>query len=280
MTVKIIHGDCRDILPTLPSDSFDCIVTSPPYWGLRDYGVDGQIGLERTPEEFVSELVAIFMECRRVLKETGTVWLNMGDTMNNRRRIRSTSHQPSLNGFQECSWAEAARRGLTRSSINDGDLKEKDAVGVPWMLAFALRKDGWFLRQEIIWAKDFGKPEPSVDRLPTRHEQIFLLSKSKRYFFDRDSAPIFANGTVWRIPPVGYEKHGATFPTALVDSCIKIGCPQGGTILDPFGGAGTTGLVADRIGRNATLIELNPLYRDLAMSRITGDAPLFAEVAQ
>lgn len=268
MGVEIVTGDCRDVLKTLPNESVDCVVTSPPYFALRDYGVDGQMGLELTPEQFAAQLVVVFQEVRRVLRPEGTVWLNLGDTANNRRRIRSTSHQPSLNGFSEVSWAEATKLGLTRLSINDGDLKEKDMCGVPWLTAFALRRDGWFLRQEIIWSKSFGKPEPSPDRLPNRHEQLFLLAKSKRHYFNREGLPSYAQGSVWEIPPTGRSDHGASFTAAIVEPCIIAGCPKGGTVLDPFGGSGTTGLVADALGRSATLIELNAEYAAAARARL------------
>ena len=276
MSVQILTGDCREVLRSLPDESVHTCVTSPPYFGLRSYGHDSQIGLEPTPEAFVSELVEVFREVRRVLRSDGTLWLNLGDTANNRRRIRSSSHQPSLNGFSELSWAEATKLGLTRLSINNGDLKEKDMFGIPWMVAFALRADGWFLRQEIVWSKSFGKPEPSKDRLPNRHEQIFLMSKSGNYYFDRSSLPEYASGSVWDIAPVGSSDHGASFAVSVVEPCVLAGCPKGGTVLDPFGGSGTTGLVADRLQRNAVLIEINPEYAAMAERRIFNDAPLFA----
>lgn len=278
MSVRVITGDCREVLRTLPESSVHCVVTSPPYFGLRDYGVEGQIGLEQTPDEYVAKLVEVFREVRRVLRDDGTLWLNLGDTSNNRRRIRTTSHQPSLNGFKEPSWAEATKMGLTRLSITTDGLKEKDAFGIPWLVAFALRSDGWYLRQEIIWSKNFGKPEPSTDRLPTRHEQIFLLTKSKRYHFDRAKLPAYATGSVWEIPPVGRSDHGAVFSAKVVEPCILAGCPAGGTVLDPFGGSGTTGLVADRLGRNAVLIELNSEYAEMARRRVLRDGGLFADV--
>jgi len=279
MSVIIFTGDCRNVLRNLADNSVNCCVTSPPYYGLRDYGVDGQIGLERKPEEFVAELVGVFREVRRILRDDGTLWLNLGDTANNRRRIRTTSHQPSLNGFAEPSWAEATKMGLTRLSITGGGLKEKDAFGIPWLVAFALRLDGWYLRQEIIWSKNFGKPEPSTDRLPMRHEQIFLMSKSKRYHFDRSKLPAYASGSVWDVPPVGRSDHGAVFAEKLVEPCVLAGCPEGGTVLDPFGGAGTTGIVADRLARDAVLIELNPDSCSAAQTRLRSEAGLFSEVA-
>lgn len=276
MSVQILMGDCREVLRSLPDESVHCVVTSPPYFGLRDYGHESQIGLEPTPHAFVAEMVEVFREVHRVLRNDGTLWLNLGDTANNRRRIRSSSHQPSLNGFSELSWAEATKLGLTRLSINNGDLKEKDMFGIPWMVAFALRADGWFLRQEIVWSKSFGKPEPAKDRLPNRHEQIFLMSKTGNYYFDRAALPEYASGSVWDIAPVGSSDHGASFAVSVVEPCVLAGCPKGGTVLDPFGGSGTTGLVADRLQRNAVLIELNPEYAATAERRIFNDAPLFA----
>lgn len=274
MTVSIHIGDCKDVLRGIADASVHCCVTSPPYYGLRDYGHPDQIGLEPTPGAFVDEIVGIFSEVRRVLRDDGTLWLNLGDTSNNRRRIRSSSHQPSLNGFKELTWAETTKLGLTRLSISDGDLKEKDAFGIPWMVAFALRADGWYLRQEIIWSKSFGKPEPTSDRLPNRHEQIFMMSKSKRYHFDRSALPAYATGSVWQIAPTGRSDHGAAFADKVAEPCILAGCPIGGTVLDPFGGSGTTGLAAKRLGREAILIEINPEYAAMAERRISGDAPL------
>lgn len=268
MSVEILIGDCRSTLTTLADDSVDSVVTSPPYYGLRDYGHESQIGLEQRPSDYVAQMVAVFREVRRALKNDGTLWLNLGDTSNNRRRIRSSSHQPSLNGFKELSWAETTKLGLTRLSINDGDLKEKDAFGIPWMVAFALRADGWFLRQEIIWSKSFGKPEPSGDRLPNRHEQIFLLTKSKRYKFNRERLPSYATGSVWQIPPVGRSDHGASFSEKLVEPCILVGTDEGDTVLDPFGGSGTTGAVASRLGRGAVMCEVNTEYASAAKARI------------
>jgi DNA modification methylase len=276
MTVQILNGDCRNVLPLVPEQSVHCVVTSPPYFGLRDYGVDGQIGLEPSHEDYIAQIVAVFREVRRALRDDGTVWLNIGDTANNRRRIRTSSHQPSLNGFKEQTWAEATKLGLTRLSVANGDLKEKDMFGIPWLVALALRADGWYLRQEFIWSKNFGKPEPSADRLPARHEQLFLLSKSKTYYFDKEAAPAYAKGSVWDVPPKGRSDHGASFAEALVEACVLIGCPKHGTVLDPFGGSGTTGAVASRLDRQAILIELNPDFAATAKERITGAGPLFA----
>lgn len=320
MVVHIVNGDCRDVLKSLPEESVHCVVTSPPYFGLRDYGVDGQIGLEPTPDEFVAALVEVFREVRRVLRDDGTLWLNLGDSYNNRTKVRKSSHQPSLNGFSDDNWSERSARGGVRMSNMPG-LKEKDLIGIPWMVAFALRADGWFLRQDIIWAKKGGMPESVADRCSKGHEYIFLLSKSKRYHFDgaaiaeplaassvarlkqnvaaqvgttraygKTNGNLKAQGnlatgkrakrSVWHVATQPFKgAHFATFPPDLVEPCILAGCPVGGTVLDPFGGAGTTGLVADRMQRNAILIELNPEYVAMAKRRIFADAPLSSWVA-
>ena len=267
--VDIQVGDCCDVLQTLPSNHYHTCVTSPPYFNLRDYGMTDQIGLETTPDDYVAKLVSVFREVRRTLRDDGTLWLNLGDTYNNRRRVRTTSHQPSLNGFRERSWAEVAAEGGVRMTITSGGLKEKDALGIPWTVALALRQDGWYLRQEIIWAKTFGKPEPTNDRLAVRHEPIFLLSKSKQYYFDKASIPDWAKSSVWVVPPTGHVSHGATYPPDLIMPCILAGCPVEGYVIDPFGGSGTTGVVAREIGRKATLIELNPDYAEIARQRLT-----------
>jgi len=316
MSIQIIEGDCRDMLATLPAQSVHCCVTSPPYFGLRDYGVDGQIGLEPTPDEFVAELVAVFREVRRVLRDDGTVWLNLGDSYNH----ASSGGHGATGGTASSTLASLAPIGAapTRKSTNPA-LGAKQLLGIPWRVAFALQADGWYLRQDIIWHKPNPMPESVTDRCTKAHEYVFLLSKSARYFYDADAiaepvapstverlsqdvesqrgsdrVPGKTNGTmkavgsdtrnarsVWTIPTQPFkEAHFATFPPDLAERCIKAGCPVGGTVLDPFGGAGTTGLVADRLQRNAVLIELNPAYADIARRRIEGDAPLFSEVSK
>lgn len=337
MGVRIIIADVLDELAQLEDESVHCCVTSPPYWGLRDYGVEGQIGLEPTPEAFVAKMVEVFREVRRVLRKDGTLWLNLGD---------SYSHGGCGSRDDE-RWPKQSRNDhhVTRGKSKTG-LKPKDLVGIPWMVAFALRSDGWWLRQEIIWAKPNPMPESIRDRCTKAHEHLFLLTSISSYFFDADAiredavtddirrpyAPgqVDARGnghdrgggqlrkikvpggwdrgegghgtihrdgrtsaeyqdaptklgrnkrSVWTISTQGYaEAHFATFPEELPANCIKAGCPAGGTVLDPFGGAGTTGLVADKLGRNAILIELNPEYAAMAHKRISGDCPMFAEV--
>lgn len=501
MTVEIITGDCRDVLQTMPDESVDCVVTSPPYFGLRDYGVSGQIGLEPTPTEYVSELVGVFREVRRVLRKDGTLWLNLGDSYAGSwgaqgrqgrsgemasRRVADVREKSKLSAAQI---AAHPHKASGTGSIREAGLKPKDLIGIPWAVATALRnpyytgkiarerdrvwlaamidgegticgfhhiraddgrprtgvhvtitnsskalldeaariwptsrsehdvpgdghlgkrvtwrwivhgienktlilrelypyliqkkrqamvaynllllmaeakrlghspqrdairdkrkvltdllsalnrcapvdmpswlieppsvfEPGWFLRQDIIWSKPNPMPESVRDRCTKAHEYLFLLSKSERYFFDADaiaepatSDHASGNGfagrqggaehlpmsggagsreewkpggkrnrrSVWAVATQPFkEAHFATFPPALIEPCILAGCPVGGTVLDPFGGAGTTALVADRAGRNAILIELSPAYAEIAKRRLQDDAPLFAEVS-
>lgn len=353
MTVRILQGDCRDVLRTLADESVHCCVTSPPYFGLRDYGNAAQIGLEPTPAEFVAQLVEVFREVRRVLRDDGTLWLNLGDSYagyhGNKNSVIPTS---ATNG-----WTNGTNENERTSTANRNGLKSKDLIGIPWRVAFALQADGWYLRQDIIWHKPNPMPESVRDRCTKAHEYVFLLSKSERYFYDlaamqepataehlagnkshkaqtayeagderlrtkagltaycerqrskRDSfkrddskrAEVIPGQTVgthradrdesnydtatrnkrsvWTIATKPFsEAHFATMAPELAETCIKAGCPDGGTVLDPFGGAGTTGLVADQLQRDAVLCELNPEYIAIARRRIAGDAPLFADV--
>ncbi|XHE14403.1 site-specific DNA-methyltransferase [Agrobacterium deltaense] len=308
MTVRIIVGDCRNTLRDLPNGSVHSVVTSPPYFGLRDYDADGQIGLEKSPEDFVFELVSVFREVRRVLRDDGTVWLNLGDSYNGTgSRVANTRDNGTF----------SFRGG--HPGVNVAGLKPKDLIGIPWMVAFALRNDGWFLRQEIIWHKPNPMPESVGDRCTKAHEQIFLLSKSSRYYFDAeaieedatssdrgpnyegrgqralarkrgtpprhskyassDQSGLDAVGrggkrnkrSVWTVATKPFRgAHFATFPPELIAPCILAGTPPGGVVLDPFGGAGTTGLVADSLRRNAVLLEVNPGYAEIARERIGG----------
>jgi DNA modification methylase len=296
MTITTRLGDCREVLRALPDQSVHCCVTSPPYFGLRDYGVAGQIGLESTPDAFVAELVAVFREVRRVLRDDGTVWLNLGDSYSSGGR--TTQIVDTV-------------RGPSKRVI--AGLGSKQLIGIPWRVAFALQADGWYLRQDIIWSKPNPMPESVTDRCTKAHEYIFLLSKNARYYYDAKSiskmalsginfygSPSYADGdrndagrrdltltetrnkrSVWEVSSQPFsEAHFATFPPALIEPCILAGCPQGGTVLDPFAGAGTTGLVADRLQRNAILIELNPEYAAMAQRRIHDDAPLLVALDQ
>lgn len=296
-------GDCLEVLRTLPDASVHTCVTSPPYFGLRDYGHDGQIGLEPTPDEYIAKLVSVFREVRRVLKDDGTLWLNLGD-----------SYAMSTRGSSGKGEKQITNKGTLmsdrRSQIPIG-LKPKDLIGIPWRVAFALQADGWYLRQDIIWHKPNPMPESVTDRCTKAHEYIFLLSKSPRYYFDHEAvkepsvqdAKVFGRGgaigtrgkqgyanasgaqrdnsggygtdgkrnrrSVWTVQTRPFKgAHFATFPPDLIEPCILAGCPEGGTVLDPFGGAGTTGLVATQAGRDAVLCEINPEYVEMARTRI------------
>lgn len=332
MSVTILQGDAIERLADIPGGSVHCCVTSPPYYGLRDYSVPGQIGLEKSPQEYVAKLVAVFAEVRRVLKDDGTLWLNLGDS------YCSIGHKKSSSGYGTSTLAggEQTNSPLRRENNVPG-LKPKDLIGIPWRVAFALQADGWWLRQDIIWAKPNPMPESVTDRCTRSHEYIFMLSKSAKYYYDQEAikeprsvssvarlqqdvesqaGSTRANGgqktngtmkaagkidkqrghsrrhdgfndrwdamerdeqcsgmrnkrDVWFIAPASYKgAHFATFPTKIIEPCILAGCPVGGTILDPFGGSGTTGEVAEKHGRNAILVELNPEYVGLAQQRI------------
>lgn len=311
----LLTGDALDVLATLPEQSIQTCITSPPYFGLRDYGHDGQIGLEQTPDEYVAKLVQVFREVRRVLADDGTVWLNLGDSY---AAQRGGTHQPAetLAGGKggKTDTGERVNRGRhdgtnpTRNASAIG-LKHKDLIGIPWRVAFALQADGWYLRQDIIWAKPNPMPESVRDRCTKAHEYIFILAKSARYYYDAEAiaeparypngsgnaagnryikaaetdpkmrtkaglAEIGARDTrnkrsVWTVTTKPYKAaHFATFPPDLIEPCILAGCPEGGTVLDPFSGSGTTGQVALEQGRKYLGIELNPKYQGLAVSRI------------
>jgi DNA modification methylase len=310
MNVEILHGDCRETLKTLPDASVNCCVTSPPYFGLRDYGHDGQIGLEESPDAFVQQMVGVFREVRRVLRDDGTLWLNLGDSYNAHPGQRKTTDSV---GDKQASNAGSN----TAPSRHVAYLKPKDLIGIPWRVAFALQADGWYLRQDIIWHKPNPMPESVTDRCTKAHEYIFLLSKSARYFYDAEaicepsegvSGGPFSQKThegrrsamaggaeigrpedkgtrnrrsVWSVVTKPYKAaHFATFPPDLIRPCILAGCPTGGTVLDPFGGSGTTGQVAMEEGRNAILCELNADYVGLIGKRIGGVTPsLFGRAA-
>lgn len=305
----ILLGDAAEQLRTLDADSVHCCVTSPPYFGLRDYGVPGQIGLEATPEEYVEKLVQVFREVRRILRPDGTLWLNIGDSYTSGGR-KTRDYDQKL----------PARAMDQRPKTPEG-MKPKDLIGIPWLLAFALRSDGWYLRQDIIWHKPNAMPESVRDRCTKSHEHVFLLSRSERYFFDTDaiSEPIMGNSTkrylrgyrgqaeavalprfggtkygdstaeearcksgkeyvptprrnkrdVWSIGTMGFRgAHFAVFPEKLVEPCILAGSPKDGLVLDPFAGSGTTGVVAQRLGRRFIGIDINPDYCAMAAERI------------
>src|SRR5690554_4836246 len=286
---QIIQGDVIEALRSLPEGFIHTCVTSPPYWGLRDYGVPGQIGLEPTPEEYVEKMVEVFREVRRVLRDDGTLWLNLGD-----------------------SYANSNTGGNRRMSLKSTKgLKPKNLVGIPWRVAFALQADGWYLRSDIIWHKPNAMPESVKDRPTKAHEYIFLLTKKPRYYYDADAirdphvqkdrrgsrrvtyeikakgeqhAPSKSAGylgqnpkgrnkrTVWTVPTRPYKgAHFAVFPPDLIEPCVLAGAPEGGIVLDPFFGSGTTGLVARKHGRHYVGIELNSEYIELSRKRIKSE---------
>jgi len=314
----ILRGDVREMLGQLADCSIQACVTSPPYWGLRDYGHDGQIGLEQTPDEYVAAMVAVFREVRRVLKDDGVLWLNLGDSYNGSgkgacadgvvRLTDKSKKQKTSNGTHQ---------GTFTKTIIDG-LKPKDLVGIPWRVAFALQADGWWLRQDIIWHKPNPMPESVTDRCTKAHEYLFLLTKSAKYYFDNEAIkepsaqlgktnirfggnkygdsndPKHAtklgneytdNGTrnrrsVWTIPTKPFKgAHFAVMPEALVEPCILATSREGDTVLDPFLGSGTVGLVAQRHNRRWVGCELNPEYAKIAETRISKETNIFTEVS-
>ena len=304
----ILQGDALTRLRELPTESIHTCVTSPPYFGLRDYGMDEQIGLEQTPEAYIARLVDVFREVRRVLRSDGTLWLNMGDSYAGSGKGRMGDGTSHATGKQATNKGSAI--GLLPKAPTKG-CKPKDLIGIPWMLAFALREDGWYLRQDIIWNKTNCMPESVRDRCTKSHEYIFLLAKSSRYYFDAAAIREPANpayerryqsafytgakdvanfgrpfgkpntpGTkhytgkrnkrdVWTVRTGSYRgAHFAVFPEVLIEPCILAGSPIGGAVLDPFAGSGTTGAVAKRLYRNFLGIEINPEYQQIAMARI------------
>lgn len=320
--IQLHQGDCLEVLRTLPDDSVQCCVTSPPYWGLRDYGCAGQIGLEETLDEFLGRLVAVFDEVRRVLREDGVCWVNMGDSYAG--SWGAQGRQGSTGQMADRSVVSAriaAAQKRTRTGSVDrlpSGIKPKDLVGQPWRLAFALQASGWWLRQDIIWHKPNPMPESVTDRCTKAHEYLFLLTKAERYFWNaeamKEASECFGkdqrsgkdrilyegkrtegdkakNGqqsfvtvnetrnrrSVWTIATQPYsEAHFATFPTELPRRCILASTKPGDTVLDPFGGSGTTGRVAIELGRRAVLIELNPEYAAMIQRRtnVTPGLPL------
>lgn len=300
----IVQGDCLEVLRDLPDGCARMCITSPPYWGLRDYGCDGQIGLEKTPDEFVARLVKVFRELRRVLADDGTLWLNIGDSYAQSGKGGATGATSTLNGGIE---SQNASKHVAANRLVAG-LKPKDLVGIPWMVSFALRADGWYLRQDVIWHKPNPMPESVRDRFTKSHEHLFLLSKSPRYYWDAEASKEPAvykekrngrigayqkkaqgdggDGTsptgiaerdltvrnrrdVWTVATQPFKgAHFATFPPDLVEPCVKIGSAPGDIVLDPFAGAGTVGVVCMGLGREHLGIELNPAYVAIAEARI------------
>ena len=267
MTAKIINADVLEGLARLPDQSVQCVVTSPPYWGVVDYGVDGQIGLENSVKNHIQGLVKVFREVRRVLRNDGVVWVNYGDmyaTTPNGRKAKDVVN------FDQTVFDKPI------STIHE-HYKPKDLILASSMLAIALQADGWYLRQSCVWSKPNAKPSGVKDRPSTAHEYIFLLTKSPKYFYDHEAVRVEAaegDGerglrSVWEIATQSYKgAHFATYPEKLVKICIKAGSRKGDTILDPFGGTGTTALVAENLGRDCVLIEINPEYCQMARERV------------
>jgi len=271
------HGDAATVLATLPSGSVDCIVTSPPYFGLRDYGVDGQIGAEASPAEFVAAMVAVFREARRVLADDGTLWLNLGDSYSGswgnqgRKTERGTQRpitKPMMQPVHDGRYGDTG--GSRTGAIKPGAPPAKNLMGIPWRVAFALQDDGWILRNDIIWSKPNAMPSSVKDRPSNKHEHLFLFTKGPRYWFDLD--PIREGdsgrnpGDVWTVATQPFsEAHFATMPPALAERCVQAGCKPHGTVLDPFSGSGTTGYAAAQHDRRYVGIDLSADYLDLSL---------------
>jgi DNA modification methylase len=306
-SVTLLHGADVEMLATLPDGSVDCCVTSPPYFGLRDYGVDGQRGLEQSPAEYVAGMADVFREVRRMLADDGTCWVNLGDSYSgswgNQGRKETRGTQRPINGgmISPVHDGRYPSSGSNTGAVKPGAPPAKNLMGIPWRVAFALQDDGWILRNAIVWHKPNAMPESVTDRLSTRHELVFLFSKSRRYWFDLDpireqhaestvsaatraripySAPGQrpntktrgmhdggANpGDVWSINTSPFPgAHFAVMPLALAERCILAGCKPGGTVLDPCSGSGTTGLAATKHGRRYVGIDLNAEYLDLSL---------------
>ena len=271
MKDTILYGDCRDTLPAF-IDKARCCITSPPYYGLRNYGdEDNQIGQEQTPEEYIQEMVKVFRLVRDCLTDDGTLWLNIGDSYYNYRpgKGQALVQQTVSNSKQDLP-DKCARRGNKLKGY-----KEKDLIGIPWMLAFALRADGWYLRQDIIWNKSNPMPESVRDRCTKSHEYLFLLSKNQNYYFDVDAIkePTRRKRSVWNINKKAYkDAHFAVYPPELVIPCIKAGSEKNDIILDPFMGSGTTAMVAKELGRYYIGCELHEGYSNLIQDRIPNDS--------
>ena len=317
---ELLQGDCLQQLATLPAASVQCCVTSPPYWGLRDYGTAGQLGLEATPDEYVANMVAVFREVRRVLRDDGTLWLNLGDSY--ARTAGDDSTKVTDGGMKTGRTGKSDQLFKSGNNRPPAGLKAKDLVGIPWRVAFALQADGWYLRQDIIWHKPNPMPESVTDRCTKAHEYIFLLTKSARYYYDNEAVKEDAvragdvpggNGhyiqhsagghnkdgltacgqkpvaetrnkrSVWTVTTKPFKgAHFATFPPDLIEPCILAGSAADTLVLDPFSGAGTTGVVAVQHGRRYIGIELNPDYLEMSRKRIqlvrdSLTVPMFAD---
>ena len=260
----IMEGDALLALRLLPSSSIQCVVTSPPYWGLRDYGIDGQIGLEKNLPQFINHLVAIFNEIKRVLRDDGILWLNIGDGYTSGNR-----------GYRATDKKNPARAMTVRPDTPEG-LKPKDLQGIPWRLAFALQDDGWYLRSDIVWHKPNAMPESVKDRPTRAHEYMFMFTKSEHYYYDYKSVreqglngKLRNRRSVWNVNTQAFsEAHFATFPSKLIEPCIKASTKPGDYVLDPFFGSGTVGIVCADLQRRYIGVELNPEYIEIAAKRL------------
>jgi DNA modification methylase len=311
MTPNMIYeGDCIETMRAWPDACVQTCITSPPYYGLRDYGHDGQIGLEETPEAYVAKMVEVFREVRRILADDGTLWLNLGDSYSSHKDCKSIGQTLAKGSTRETAHEMDKGKSRVRDSrmLKSQGLKNKDLIGIPWMVAFALRADGWYLRQDIIWHKPNPMPESVTDRCTKAHEYIFLLAKSQRYYYDHEavkeenadpSRTNYQSGnrsnginsdrndndlaertknwipegrnrrSVWTVTTKPYKgAHFATFPADLIAPCIQAGAPEGGIVLDPFMGSGTTAHTALRLGRRYVGCELNGEYIKLANKRL------------
>lgn len=259
---KLFASDCRNALPRLPKSSVNCVVTSPPYYWQRDYGVAGQIGHEPTIQGYVDAIVSCFREVKRVLRDDGVVFLNLGDTYYSAKG-RPHGEDKKHRGRQ---LSRVALRAVDGPGLG---LPRKSLIGIPWRVALAMQADGWILRSSVVWQRPGVLPEPTAHDRPWRtHESVFIFSKRPRYWFNRDG--LLGEEDIWHIPsrPENPGAHFAPFPSALVERCIESGCPLRGTVLDPFVGSGTTIVVAQEMGRNAIGIELNEEYCRFNVQRV------------
>lgn len=266
----IFQGDAFTVLNRLPDQSVQCLVTSPPYWGLRDYNFKDQIGLEPTLPQYIKRLVGVFAEAKRVLADDGVFWLNIGDGYTSGNR-----------GWRAPDKKNGARAMKVRPDTPEG-LKPKDLHGIPWRLAFALQDDGWYLRADIIWNKPNAMPESVKDRPTRSHEYLFMFTKAERYYYDR-TAVLEENGrnrrTVWNVHTQPSGVHFATFPPKLIEPCILASSRPGEYVLDPFFGSGTTGVVAQQLGRKYAGIELHAEYIEIAAGRLKADEQSIIKIA-
>ncbi len=267
----ILEGDCTECANKVSPDSIQTIVTSPPYWGLRNYDEDGQLGQESHPEEFIIKLVGLFSALRDKLRDDGTVWVNIGDTYFGAKG-GAWNGENSITTDSTGEEYRIKRKAPPKHSY----LKTKDLVGIPWMFAVAMQKDGWYLRQDIIWHKPVPMPESVNDRLQKSHEHIFLFSKKPKYYFDaeaimlpsKDGQSMVRRHDVWDMPTSNYQgAHFAVFPESLPEICIKASTKEQDVVLDPFMGSGTTAYVAQRLGRKWVGFELNPEYIKIIKER-------------